>query len=52
MFGASLQIMVKLVMCEETRPLKMVSVVEAILSQMPSYGYWAAVIISEGLDLG
>ncbi len=37
---------------EETWPLKTFSVLEALVSQMPSYDYWAAVSISKGLNLG
>ncbi|KAL0174411.1 hypothetical protein M9458_030379, partial [Cirrhinus mrigala] len=36
----------------EMWPLKTFLVPEALLSQMPSYGYLAAVSISKGLNLG
>ncbi len=53
MFGAPLQIPNRQV-CgwEETWPFKTVFVLEALLLQMPSYGYWLAVSISKGLNLG
>ena len=37
---------------KETRPLKMFFVLKALLSQVPSDGYWAAVGTSNGLNLG